>query len=113
RRHRYLAPHAHPALLDLVLELRLRRLVAAVLGRDLLERRADDLLVDGVARGAAALLGELFVRGGGKGRDGERDRGEGGGLVHDGLRFVGAGWELAIVGDCSFSRNSAAEAIGG
>ena len=41
-------------------ELRLRVRVALVLGRDVDVRRSDDLLVDGVARGAAVLLHQRF-----------------------------------------------------
>jgi hypothetical protein len=59
-RHGNLAPYANAALLDLVGEHRGRFLIAFVLRRDLLKRRADHFLVDRVAGGAAVFLHHLF-----------------------------------------------------
>ena len=94
RRHRDLAPDALAALLHLLDSSIASRLgVALVLGGDVLVRGADQLLVDGVAGGAGALLGELLVGEGGGCRraaaaaSGERASSSGflcGGLDHAG-----------------------------
>src|SRR6266513_3361671 len=61
-RHRNLSPHALAAFFHLVDELGFGRLVAAVLGGDLLVGGTDQLLVHGVAGEAAVLPGKLLVR---------------------------------------------------
>src|SRR6266480_2943961 len=61
-RHRNLSPHALAALFHLVDQLGFGRLVAAVLGGDLLVGGTDQLLVHGVTGEAAVLPGKLLVR---------------------------------------------------
>src|SRR5438105_2063120 len=68
-RHGHLTPYALAAFLDLFEELRRRVGIAAVFGRNVLVRRTDELLVDGVAGEAVVLLGELLV-----GMRGQRER---------------------------------------
>src|SRR5438477_5011276 len=59
RQHRHLAPDSLSAFLHFLLEFRLRALVALVLRGDFLVRRADHLLVDGMACHAAGFRGEV------------------------------------------------------
>src|SRR5258708_26800732 len=61
-RHRNLPPPALAAFFHLVDQLGFGRLVAAVLGGDLLVGGANQLLVHGVTGKAAVLLGKLLVR---------------------------------------------------
>src|SRR5688572_15643466 len=92
--HRDVAPDALAAVLDLGDEVGLSGLVAAVLVGDVLVRRADQLLVDGVAGEAAAGLGERLARFrvGSVGAGAEYPGGRGGTEDQRGFHHFSSGW---------------------